>query len=569
MEIKGNKSELYINTALLEANAKNVKKACEQADKYFNDYYSALKNIKTYGLMEGKTAEAFSNYISKVELILNKAAPIGEQYYILIKSFLTDIDSADNFLYKGKGIKKLRDSDFEDAQNAVLHNNDFSIEIINWIVSKICQFISINQFTNAMNLTENAKKQLKEKTGNELNLIKSAVRTTDKSYANKFALLYDSISAYKSMIDILFDLVDPVKKDNFFSTAYDAEYGNFSEIISSNADLMKNNFYVTDSSVYDFSKTNGKDYFDNIDAILKQFYDEQKAKKIITSKSEQYYLLKNALKEELNKFSKDYSESRSTTEAYKKNFDNILNTISEFGDQWDKHIAIPDEQKEAMNSLLNLIGGAKKISSLADDVIDSLYQLFFSMAESKKMLNAFLSNYDNSDPTVNAAITQLKDLYNKKSYAIANEITEKIINREKNAIKGLCPSKYISSILSAIDFKQNADNVKERRNAVEYYDFVKASQQAYINSINKLKGIGKNNPNYKQYVYNAKVCFQIAKNAKLKMLKYMIASSKDKSKKEYYQYCYNQLKHADMSDDFEIESDSAYDGYNPFIAATN
>lgn len=564
MSIKKGAGDLYVDVSVFKSNLKAVKKTCQKIDEYFEQYYSSLCKMKELGLVEGKTADALSNYISKVSAVLNKATPIGNQYADCVNSFLSDIDVADGFLYKNKGVKKLRDSDFNDAQKAVLHNDEADFVIISSLIAKIKQFVSYAQYENSMKLTDSAKKQLKNKTAQELRLIKSKVRTTDSNYSAKIKLLKDSIDCYQSLINMLFQIVNP-NAENFYSEKFDKEFQGSAKKLSSNVALIKKGCFVSNSDVHKFATEHGLNYFDEIDKVLAAYYSKMNGENRITFELEEYYLIKSLLTDQLNALSKDYVTSKTNVEEYKKRFDEALNNIKKYGDEWEKHTHMSDEEKESFKTILDKMGGLQKFSSYADEAIEVYYQLFFSMAESKKALNAIKSNYKGTDSAVKAALEQLENYYNKQVLAIINETTEHIINHEISLIKKLSPSKIISKATEVFDKQQEQQGITSKRNAVELYDWVKASESAYENAVKKLKGISKDSPNYNTYVYNVRICFESSKNAKLEMLKLMIESTKDNSEKTYYQYCHDQIKQANINIfDLNIVSENEYNSFDNY-----
>lgn len=538
--------ELVVGVTYYNNRIDSMNKCCKEMDKNIELYRKLLKASRNDAIIAGETAEVLDAFITQVNKLNGIMSNLAGDYEKLVIGFLSDIDIADDLLYDSsfKGRKYFTDTEFKRADR-VLSHQPFSLkEFFNWAWQGIFEIYWRNCKENTGVLV-NRVENLDKKTARKLNAIKKNVRSTDRRYSKKFEYLDNHIITIETALKKINEIVEPTCAN--FDIDHVKELKSIIREIQKQNDIIKNGDFTPDEAIIEFAKNTdiAIKYFSSIDKVFKNFINDEKDLIVINKYTE----IKNEMVESFNRYSQDYVASSEDFEKYKNNVDEYIDAIKKYGDGWKKYV---DGDCTFLNRFLNGIGGIKKFEKFAENYREILYQLLFSMDESKKALSAFEKNCDLSDKNVKKALEHLKSLYNKELFAFLDDVVEQIVSDEWTTIKDLLKkgnivTKVIGYAIDGIEYKRNSLGVNDKMDAIALYSWVVESEKAYENAIYALNNADKTSKKYLELVQNSRYCFDIAKNAKLAMLKKIIDSSKD-WEKDYYQYCYNQLRNASMSD---------------------
>lgn len=184
----------------------------------------------------------------------------------------------------------------------------------------------------------------------------------------------------------------------------------------------------------------------------------------------------------------------------------------------------------------------------------------------------YQSNCDLSNANVKKAIERLEELCDKNVDAYVSETYETFLSQAKNkGIKAAAKAvneflKKKNKIIGTISEKLFDYAYKDVK-AVAMYDWVEATGTSFEHAIQKLRKVDKNAKNYKELVKTVREAFAAAKKARLDFFKEMIKNEKDGVLKGYYQYAYNTIENASLSDEDSLAFMSLDDytgvNYNP------
>lgn len=77
----------------------DVSKHCGEIQEIITEYQKILSNILSNAIMQGDTAKSLTEFKSHVDTLNNLVAPLGTQCDGLVKHYLNEVDSADEYLY--------------------------------------------------------------------------------------------------------------------------------------------------------------------------------------------------------------------------------------------------------------------------------------------------------------------------------------------------------------------------------------------------------------------------------------------------------------------------------------
>ena len=530
----------------------SVEKCCNSLENSLDEYRKLLVESNKNAILEGKTSETLSAYIESVKKINGIIKSLGTEYKKTICDFLGDIDTADDLLYDSSftGRKYFTDDEFARTDRIVSHQ-PFSLENFgNWIIQGVLECYWRYSKDNVSRLASRVN-NLDEKTARKLNAIKKNVRRVDSSYKFKLKTLKEAFDTVESILKTMNEIVNPDL--SYFNIEKIKELDKSINSLVLLSVLIEKHDLVTDDSIIAFARDADEaiEYFSAIDGVFAN-YMEKHSDMFTVNK---YTTIKNEMLDTFNQYSSDYVFSKQKYEEYKKQFDEYIDAIKKYGDEWTKHV---DGDASMLDSFIKGLGkgadGIKNFEKYAADYVDVLYQLFFSMEESKLALQSFKANCDMSDKTVKAAFEHLESLYNKELIAFIEEIQEQIINDEWSTVKNLLnkgPLIVIGYAINGIGTYWENHNIDDQMDAISLYSWVNESGKAYENAIRKLSEANKTDANYNELISNLRYCFDIAKKAKLSMLKCMIEGASD-WEKDYYKYCYNQVNTASMNDESSL-----------------
>lgn len=178
--------------------------------------------------------------------------------------------------------------------------------------------------------------------------------------------------------------------------------------------------------------------------------------------------------------------------------------------------------------------------------------MFADYKEGLDIIDALERNFNN-DPSVQTAINDIRQLFNKEYIAWTLEalkgVTQIVYDETKSALENISVVKVVSEIKKGIDIVGKTTGigtkVSAKYEALQLYNLQKTSSEAYRNAVQKFKAASPNDSNYEQLANDVKHCFQLQKKNMGKMFSKM-AESESGDKKAYYKYCEQQVDSLSM-----------------------
>ena len=565
--------DLTVGVTYYGNRATSVKKCCGDYEKMLDKYIRLLEMTHSEGIVTGETADLFDDFITQVKSAKQLITNIGNDYSNSINAFLQDMDTADDKLFKNKGRKILTDKEFNNAMMAA--NIEFSIPtFFSWIWEQVFKFaqkqlgISLADDLNKSHSSLYKKvNELNEYTKRELREIQAACKAVDKRYSVQLRNVFDELKKYNKIIQKISSIMNPYSNNLTKENIADLKKY-IDRLKKQHKEHVKNpeKEVVADSDVKYFADTID-DYFGKTTNSIK-IICERSLSQIFVTDFDRYRSTVNAAREYFNSFSKNYTQSKEKFDKAKAEFDEMLKRYNQYGSNFAQEYMEPEKAK-LFNKIMKKFAG---YSGDANDYFDIWYQMYFDMSESKNALERFKSNCDLSNSNVKKAIERLEELYDKNIDAYVAETYETFLSQAKNkGIKAAAKAvneflKKKNKIIGTISEKLFDYAYKDVK-AVAMYDWVEATGTSFEHAIQKLRKVDKNAKNYKELVKTVREAFAAAKKARLEFFKEMIKNEKDGVLKGYYQYAYNTIENASLSDEDSLAFMSLDDytgvNYNP------
>lgn len=190
---------------------KQIRKQCSAINDTIVGYKQCLVNIADNAIVSGSVNEALRIYISYVCSLVDVASDLGNKYENMCRMFISDIESADDYLYEGENQKRYFT---EDERKTMLEMLDKPLCKItdgvgDWIIQaivNICDFFNIKEiFGISTDLQKNRKLllDLKDTTKEILNDIYADVKKVDRKYGVSIGGVGGSGDYYTSKFDYI------------------------------------------------------------------------------------------------------------------------------------------------------------------------------------------------------------------------------------------------------------------------------------------------------------------------------------------------------------------------------
>lgn len=546
----------------------SVKKCCSDYEKIFDAYIKYLNEMKDTAIVSGETAKALAEFIKQVESLKGDIEEIGKRYAKNIESFLKDIDTADDKLFKNKGRKILTEKEFNNA--VAVAKIEFSISrffksifFVDLIFKKTSEELSDKESKMAQRV-----KDLNQYTRKELGKIQTNCKIVDAKYNRRLRNIYKELYYYKTVINKITDIL--AIEGNSITSENVANLRKYIEYIKKFKKSVK-----LDPECSIIADEDVKMFADNIDNYFEKSVDQilgirdSAISAMLLTDFEKYRTTLNNARDYFNKFSKEYVQSKEKFDAAKAKVDKLFSLYKKYGKDFKKYC---ENSKEA-EIFDKIISKAGDLSKKSDKYIDIWYQLFFDMSESQEALQRFKGNCDMSNENVRKAIERLEALYDKNVDAYLNdtiETYEKMLIEKGKSAAADALVEYLKSKNKLVGFlgEKVINQIFAEIPAMAECEWVETTAKALNSAINNLRNTPQDSPEFKERVKSVREAFNAAKQAQLKFFKAMKAVAKTDDEEEYYQYCYDTVNNASMDDyaklDFEYKSSYDNSYFNPF-----
>lgn len=287
----------------------SVKKCCSDYEKIFDAYIKYLNEIKDTAIVSGETAKALAEFIKQVESLKGDIEEIGKRYAKNIESFLKDIDTADDKLFKNKGRKILTEKEFNNA--VAVAKIEFSISrffksifFVDLIFKKTSEELSDKESKMAQRV-----KDLNQYTRKELGKIQTNCKIVDAKYNRRLRNIYKELYYYKTVINKITDIL--AIEGNSITSENVANLRKYIEYIKKFKKSVK-----LDPECSIIADEDVKMFADNIDNYFEKSVDQilgirdSAISAMLLTDFEKYRTTLNNARDYFNKFSKEYVQSK-------------------------------------------------------------------------------------------------------------------------------------------------------------------------------------------------------------------------------------------------------------------
>lgn len=572
----GNSKDLFVSYKGYKESKRVYKDSCNAYETLLKNFIDALNETRKDAIVSGEIAEALDTFISFVSSSVGSVKTLGEQHTKLVNSFLNRIDNDDDFLYNKKNEKDFTECAEELFQEVTIHRKetgnwwkDHWNDAGRWFIEDVLGKRFLDDYDANMYLTKKQIKELAKTESRRLTDIFNMVRNDDKSYYDRFHML---LEAEETIRNFVAGMIEVVANKNTFTSE------NINLKLSSLYDNMVNKIAsVVTITAYDakviqeFVESNWSAmYFGTfLKAITTFLSDLGTAEEIqmviynafgITKDSVEYgdyekVVIKQELMDTLEDMTNAYVYSSSDEQEAINTFKKYIDYIKKYGDKWYEHLDKRTSAAKELKEFLDGCGGASKILKYGDKAIDYFYRLFVDYDKSKKIIDSFMSNNNNSGK-VKECMDEINELYNKELNAWVKEGVDRLkdIGYEaatKSLEKSVPVLNVIGKIRDTIDLvgeiTGSGSRAKSMLNATIYADIYYESEQAYENALKKVRNANPKDKNYNQLISDLQNCFDFCKKNLVNLMKEM-ANATQGSKKAYYQYCMSVAQNASMAD---------------------
>ena len=271
------------------------------------------------------------------------------------------------------------------------------------------------------------------------------------------------------------------------------------------------------------------------------------------------YLIKEQLLSVLRDMSENYDYSGSVEEQTIDDFQTLLKHMKKFGNEWyeklnsmrreDGSLVLDGRTREARHfrSFLDSLNNAGNILSWGDASAEYLAQLFANYSAGLEIIDSFERNYS-GDATMQKAVEQIRELYNKEFNAWLTEACEKVAELGTDAaLKALAELSPVMQVISKIEgtidqigeisgFGERAQSMYD---SLTYHTLYSSSASAYNSALEHFREQTPGTEEYLQAAKDLENCFNLHKNNLIKLYESM-ADASTGLKQGYYKYCARQ-----------------------------
>lgn len=588
--------------------AKDVAALSKHLDTALENYKSCFDNVIDNAISSGKVHDAMVVYMSYVGRLIRIVSDIGLKFNSLTNSFLSEVGSADHYLYDAGITHDLtRDYSKKEYEHLLSCLDDPWSSITDsfgdWVTSNILKVINlIDKVGYVKSLLQKWHRYLldyNDETKAGLRTMFESIIEIDRkygvntsqsntgatSYGNYDCIINSLTSAQNTLYEMVL-LLDPAKGlftsgsiksrlDPLFSGLM-IDYENVMNIPDRNSmpDISQVNKFIT--------QTWAKSYFAPFFAASSMFLGDigglQEAQRIIFSLFDvsktvliegdyEKYLLKKQLMSVLEDMSSSNLYSGSEYEETLNDYKTILKYYKKYGKKLYRYLnngRLPDGTKildgrtreaKQFRDFLESLGDAKTILSYGEEGIEFLARLLADYSTGIDLLNSFERNYQD-DPKMQECLGEIKALYTKEFSAWANEFLKKASDLGIDAVIDLASdSNPVLLVVNAIDkgistvgdLTGLGSQAKAMTDAISLFNLQCSINTAYMNAVEKLRIADPNSDDYQMLVDDVINCFNLNKKNLVEMFKAMAKGSTG-VKQSYYTYCASQAQNLSMYD---------------------
>ena len=596
---------ILIRDSEIKESAKSFKSYLNVLNEAVVQYKTIINNICSTSIQSGKTHDAlmeYLNYVIELEMMTDQ---LGDKYQRVVRSFLTELESIDDYLYDSKIAANDRDFTEEQYEHLVNCLDDPWCSVTDNFGDKI-----IGLFFNG----EKAKKKLQDchkflldynnETLQGLTVIFNNAHALDREYGKSIAgattfdgdyctSYFDSISltlfSIRDALDAMSELINPDNGSfniSNINNKLDVLFREIREYYDETMAIPEVDTPIEITHISDFaSQPWAQTYFSGFYRPVSMYIGDmggyeafvmtisnmfEISKDKILYGDYDVYILKKQMLSVLSDMSKDYKYAGSDEESVVKDCKDFIGYVKKHGENWYEYLnKTRDENGKLLldgrtksakefKSFLDSLGGAEKILKYGNEGIDYISKLFADYTYGLRVLDSFDSNYSDSD-NVSDCVDEIKSLYNKEFGAWVNEA----LNRAKEIGFGIAIAELakavpvvavVNNIEKTIDVVGEWTGIgskgKSMYDSLIYHELSTSSTEAYRKALEKFQQADINSEEYGKLAEDVKNCFELHKKNMISLYRSM-AGATDGTKKSYYHYCEKVLMNSTMKDSYE------------------
>lgn len=592
--------------------AQKYKEYLGQYKEWLTNYIGYINTICDEAITSGKVHDSLVRFSVELSKVLDMPTEIANSVDTIINDYLDELDEAQkingvNILYD-RNYKERRDytSDFflrlermsEDADYDSGFFNSFfdSLEDAYYGIGKFFGKYD-NSKKEKIKQTQEALLQYNDVTRRQVRNIKRLVGNADDKCEERLELVSEFIDHLQEYISVfketMFQFQYMPKKFSVlgvdFATKYNLVVSSLNDVLvldtitdedveafinsEASEEYMDEQVQIVNGYIADLSQLEISDY-DFWKIVIFQMFDITEGQ--ISSGGEyEKLIMKKELTEMLDGLAGNYvysdSDEQEAVDAVNSLFKeaekagkNIYDYLNSFRDSNGK-LVLDGRTKAAKEFMgfLDSLDNAQDILKYGDQAIEIFTKLFIDYDKNLAFLDSFEKNANLSEEMMEC-FKELRATYEHELSQTFVDVVRQIGENGVDALYSISVGKMVGTVKKAIgligDLTGESARTAAQLEVLNYgYDIVNSSQEAFIESMKKLKAVDKDAENYDELMTDFKNCFSIYKSS-LKRIFEKMAVAAEGSQRDYFYYCSSEVSSMTLKD-FENPDFMSYEEY--------
>lgn len=600
--------DLILRDSELLSAAKELGAFGSRLEDALAQYDSTLESITETSIRSGSLHDALVLYCAYVKKLEKISAGVGRAFKRIVKNYLSEIDTADDYLYVSD-LSPVRDFSDEEYQHLINCLDDpwcsLTDSVGDWLYDKVVKVADILPWDNVSSFLNSCHRLLldyNDETADGLSRLFERVYGTDADYGRSISGSTPTDSNYYTchfgcVAAALFDIRDMMTEMSRLLSAGTKSFnvsavksglnGIYSELLNDfhmmlavpGPDSIPSTEQISRFAELPWAATFSTDFasvgalfiadLGGLQAAEMTFFQMFGMARATAAHGDyQTYATKELLLSVMKdmcadensdaEYWKDYTEGLKTfLKYYKKYGKKTYEYLNTHRDE-DGRLLLDGRTIDAKEfcEFLDGLGNAQTILDMGGKGIDYLAALLTDYSRGLEVLDSFEKNYS-GDPTILSAVSDIKALYGKEFCAWAEQavegVTEASLGLALDALSKVSPvmltlSAIDKGITLAGDVSGLGEQARSTYDAMTHFQIQSASNEAYLAALKKFQAAAPDSREYGQLAADVSNCFDLNKQNMIKMFDSM-ANASDGMKKSYFRYCAGKAESLSMTSD--------------------
>lgn len=592
--------------------AKKYKSYLKQYKEWLTDYTDYINNICEEAITSGKVHDSLIKFNIELSKVLDTPTEIANSVDKILNTYLDELDEAQ----KINGVSILYDRDYKDYRDysgafflrleKMSEDADYDSGFFNSFFDSIEDaYYGIGKFfgkydnskKEKIKETQDALLQYNDVTRRQVRNIKRRVGDADDKCHDRLELVSECIDRLQEYIGVfketMFQFQYMPKKFSVlgvdFATKYNLVVSSLNDVLildtitdedveafinsEASEEYMDEQVQIVNNYIADLSQLEISDY-DFWKIVIFQMFDIAEGQ--ISSGGEyEKLVMKKELTEMLDGLAENYvysdSNEQEAVDAVNSLFKeaekagkNIYDYLNSLRDSNGK-LVLDGRTKPAKEfmSFLDSLENAQDILKYGDQAIEIFTKLFIDYEKNLAFLDSFEKNANLSEEMMEC-FKELRATYEHELNQTFIDVVRQVGENGVDALYSVSVGKMVGTVKKAIgligDLTGESARTAAQLEVLNYgYDIVNSSQDAFIESMKKLKAADKDAENYEELMTDFKNCFSIYKSS-LKRIFEKMAIASEGSQRDYFYYCSSEISSMTLKD-FENPDFMSYEEY--------